>query len=255
MIFREDFFQKEIRCGFEVSEMMKRAWAAEMEVLQVIEDVCKKNRLQYFADWGTMLGAARHQGFIPWDDDIDICLRREEYDKLIQILPQELPRGFVLAGMYAGEERLRQAAFVQHLRVIADETLWNFNDYMRYFHGFPYQRIGIDIFPLDYIPMDEEVADLQKMILQYGVGTLKNWDVFRQRGELETRLVQIEEWCGKELPRNEQIKNALWRMLDSVCALYHAEESEEMTDYMFFIESPDYRMKKEWYGNSGEPAL
>ena len=135
MILDNNFFKREVRCGFEIDEMMKRAWAAQMEVLTVIDKICKKNGLRYFADAGTLLGAVRHQGFIPWDDDIDISMLRKDYNELIQIMPQELPRGFVIAGMYADSERLRQAAFVPQLRVIADETLWNFNAYMQYFHG------------------------------------------------------------------------------------------------------------------------
>ena len=71
MQFTQDFFKPEIREGFEIPAMMKRAWAAQMEVLQVVADICEENSLQYFADWGTLLGAVRHQGFIPWDDDID----------------------------------------------------------------------------------------------------------------------------------------------------------------------------------------
>lgn len=127
MIFKENYFKKETRQGFEISEMMKRAWAAQMEVLQIVIEVCEKNKLQYFADWGTLLGAVRHQGFIPWDDDIDICLKREDYNHLIQILPEQLPHGFVMAGMYAQTERLRLAAEVPQLRVMADETMWDFN--------------------------------------------------------------------------------------------------------------------------------
>ena len=57
MEFASNFFEKEVREGFEVSEMMKRAWAAQMEVLQVVVDICNKNGIQYFADWGTLLGA------------------------------------------------------------------------------------------------------------------------------------------------------------------------------------------------------
>ena len=151
MIFKEDFFLKETRCGFEISEMMKRAWSAELEVLEIVVDICNRNKLQYFADWGTLLGAVRHQGFIPWDDDIDICLKREDYNQLIQILPQELPYGMVMTGMYAKTRRLQEVAEVPQLRVMADETLINFNDYMKWFHGFPYQRIGLDIFPRFYL--------------------------------------------------------------------------------------------------------
>ena len=127
MIFKEDFFLKETRCGFEISEMMKRAWSAELEVLEIVVDICNRNKLQYFADWGTLLGAVRHQGFIPWDDDIDICLKREDYNQLIQILPQELPYGMVMTGMYAKTRRLQEVAEVPQLRVMADETLINFN--------------------------------------------------------------------------------------------------------------------------------
>ena len=67
--FETNFFKKEIRDNFEITEMMKRAWAAQMEVLQVVAEICDKNNLQYFADWGTLLGAVRHKGFIPQDDD------------------------------------------------------------------------------------------------------------------------------------------------------------------------------------------
>lgn len=176
MNFVNEFFKREVRDGFEISEMMKRAWAAQMEVLQVVVDICERNGLQYFADWGTLLGAVRHQGFIPWDDDIDICLKREDYNRLIQILPQELPHGFVMAGMYAGTKRLQMAAEVSQLRVMADETLWDFNDYMKYFHGFPYQRAEIDIFPLDYIPRDEELSGVQKLMFQQGLNLLENWN-------------------------------------------------------------------------------
>ena len=55
MEFPEDFFKKECRCGFEVPEMMKRAWAAQMEVLEVVGKVCEKHHLQYYADWGTLM--------------------------------------------------------------------------------------------------------------------------------------------------------------------------------------------------------
>lgn len=247
MEFAKNFFKKEVREGFEVTEMMKRAWAAQMEVLQVVADVCDRNGIQYFADCGTLLGAVRHKGFIPWDDDIDICLRREDYNRLISILSEQLPYGFVMAGMYAKTERLQMAAFVPQIRVMADETLWNFNDYMKYFHGFPYQRAGLDIFPLDYIPMEEELADIQKIIIQQGINILSQWNVLEKAGRLEERLNEYEKLCSVKIDTKKNVKNSLWKLTDAVCALYHREEAEYLTNYIFWIDKPNYKMKKEWY--------
>ena len=67
--FDEKFFEAEVRDDFRISPMMKRCWAAEMEVLCQIDRICKKHGIPYFADWGTLLGAVRHKGIIPWDDE------------------------------------------------------------------------------------------------------------------------------------------------------------------------------------------
>lgn len=247
MEFSKGFFQKEIRCDFEIPEMMKRAWAAELEVLQVVAEVCEKNGLQYFADWGTLLGAVRHKGFIPWDDDIDICLKREDYMKLIRILPEELPKGFVMTGIYADSARLIEAALCQNIRVMADEEEWGFNEYMKRFHGFPYQRIGIDIFPLDYMPSDNEALELIKGIVEYGVSILRDWYILQSNNELEKRLQNMEKLCSVTLPRNGSTPYILIKVIDSVSAIYRADEADELTEYRFYVNRPGYRMKKEWY--------
>lgn len=247
MEFAEEYFKRETRLGFEITEMMKRAWAAELEVLQVVADICDRNGIQWFADAGTMLGAVRHQGFIPWDDDIDICLKREDYRELIRILPKELPYGFVMAGMYAESERLREAAFVQQIRVMADELQWNINDYMKRFHGFPYQRIGIDIFPLDYVPEDAELVELQKIMMNCGMNLLCYWNDYKEKGKLEERIAYMEALCAVKIPRDENIKNFIWKLVDSVSALYREDEAEEVSEYLFYMDNPEFHMKKEWF--------
>lgn len=65
MLFHNSFFEDEIRDGFFVPSEMKRAWAAELEVLSEIDKICKKHNIKYFADWETLLAAVRHEGFIP----------------------------------------------------------------------------------------------------------------------------------------------------------------------------------------------
>ena len=85
----DNFLEGEIRNSFYVESMMKKVWAAQLEVLHEIDRICKKHNITYFADWGTLLGAVRHKGFIPWDDDMDITMKRQDYIKFCEVFPKE----------------------------------------------------------------------------------------------------------------------------------------------------------------------
>lgn len=245
--FSADYFKTEVRDGFEIPAMMKRAWAAQMEVLHVVAGVCKNNGIRYFADGGTLLGAVRHKGMIPWDDDIYICVVREEYNRLIQVLPKALPHGFVVAGMYADSERLQKAAFVPHLRVIADETLWNFNDYMRYFHGFPYQRVGIDIFPMDYISRDIGITNVQKQIIRLGIETLRDWNKLGENGMLDEYVNGFQKLCNVSFDNVNNVKNYMWKIIDKISSISYREEADYITNIFYWLDNDNYKMKKECY--------
>jgi len=86
---RENFFDEEIACGFKVSKDMKKLWAIQLDLLEKFIEVCDKHNLNYFASYGTLLGAVRHKGFIPWDDDIDITMPRSDFEKLKAIADNE----------------------------------------------------------------------------------------------------------------------------------------------------------------------
>ena len=62
------------------------------EILRIIDNICKKHDLDYILCYGTLLGAVRHKGFIPWDEDLDIIMMRKDYNKLIEVLPDEINR-------------------------------------------------------------------------------------------------------------------------------------------------------------------
>jgi len=67
-------------------------------LLQIVDRICKKHDLPYWLDGGTCLGAVRHKGFIPWDDDMDICMLREDYERALPILNRELGKYGIEAG-------------------------------------------------------------------------------------------------------------------------------------------------------------
>lgn len=80
---------------YPVSEQTKRLWRLELEMAEVLFDICKRHDLRVWADAGTLLGAVRHRGFIPWDDDMDFAMFREDYEKLLQIAREEaLPKPY-----------------------------------------------------------------------------------------------------------------------------------------------------------------
>ena len=78
-------FEPEFICGFMVSSKMKRIWAIELELLDAFVKVCHRYGLEYRIMGGTLLGAVRHKGFIPWDNDIDIAMPRKSFNRLLEI--------------------------------------------------------------------------------------------------------------------------------------------------------------------------
>jgi len=127
-----------------MSEKLKAVQAAEYEILKEFDRICKKHNLEYFLDSGTALGAVRHQGFIPWDDDIDVGMARSAYERFLQVAPQELHSDYFLqtpksdpqAPYYFTKLRTHNTEFVE----------WN-KRHLQMHHG-----IYIDIFPYDNLP-------------------------------------------------------------------------------------------------------
>lgn len=73
-------FDEEIRCDYKVSSNRKKLWACELDMLDILDKICNELNIQYFLIFGSALGAVRHDGFIPWDDDIDIGMIREDFE-------------------------------------------------------------------------------------------------------------------------------------------------------------------------------
>lgn len=249
MNFPDNFFQDEYRCDFLVPELMKRAWAAEIEILEVIANICKKYNLQYFADCGTLLGAVRHQGFVPWDDDIDITLKRKDYNTLISVLPKELPPGFVLDGLHAQDPVRRLNTDIQHSSVKTDSNYWSVRNYMKRFHGFPFPGTSIDIFPLDYIPRDPDTALLQKFLIHSILLLLHDYDQLSEDMR-EAKLAEIETNAAVKLPRDETTKWSLHNLMESIASLFDESECDELEYCFRMLYEGKQHPKKEWYSEA-----
>ena len=78
------------------NETLRKVQLAQLEIGKEIKRVCDENGIKYFLDSGTLLGAIRHKGFIPWDDDMDMGMLREDYERFIEIAPKELKPEYFL---------------------------------------------------------------------------------------------------------------------------------------------------------------
>ena len=119
-----------------------------LQIMDEIHRVCIKNNLRYYLIGGSALGAKRHNGIIPWDDDIDIAMPREDYQKFIHIYSQELNSKFmVLSPEIVKDFRFPHALVVLKDSMIAYKVEANRPEMKRY-------GIFVDILPLDCCPMD-----------------------------------------------------------------------------------------------------
>ena len=113
----------------------------ELSILRAIRDVCENNGIDYWLDGGTILGAVRHGGFIPWDDDIDIAMRKEDIPRFVEAAKRDLPKDLFMQTMETDPSCRLPIIKVRDLNSFLVE---NGDDFTR-----PYQKgLYVDIFPL-----------------------------------------------------------------------------------------------------------
>lgn len=221
-----DFFRDEVRNGFFIPTAVKQAWAAQLQVLDVIETICRKHDITYFADWGTILGTVRHGGYVPWDDDMDICMKREDYTRFKEAAKTELPKNFRIHDYEHQEDHWL------FLSRVANSVHINFEpEHMKQFHNFPYIA-GIDIFVLDYLYKDEQQEKQRCEEVKHIIAVADSIIA----GEIaqpvkEANLIQLEEKYHKTFNRkldNRHIGIELYRLAEEQMARVPKEESDRM---------------------------
>lgn len=162
---------EEIICGFNVSTARKLLWQIELDMVKEVIRICNKYDIKYFGIGGTLLGAIRHGGYIPWDDDIDLGMFREDYEKFISIAPYELPEKYFLQS-YLSEKKYTNG----HIKIRNNATtcLLKGSSYVDLKIG---KNCGVfvDIFPYDNVP-----------------------DSLKQRNKFTERIKRIKRWIERD---------------------------------------------------------
>ena len=243
MQFPKSYFEDEVRDGYYVPSLMKSAWAAQLEILEDIDKVCKKYNLQYFAEWGTLLGAVRHNGFVPWDDDMDICMKRKDYDTFCKVAPGEMSEWYSFLNFeHSNDADYTCDDFLTRLyngnRIRIDKP------FLDKFHGFPYVA-GMDIFPLDYVAPTEKEDEMQCEQIKVLTTLAQAISAF-EPDERKKYIKQIESTYNIKFDRNRSLRVQIYMLADQICSMYHETESKYLAS-MALRTRRDYKVPKEYY--------
>lgn len=209
----EDFLQEEIRDDFTVTEERKKIWAIQMDLLHELLEVCKVHDIKISIFAGSLLGVVRHKGFIPWDDDIDVCLTRENYERLLSIAPK------AFSGRYFFQTALTdQKFFIGYARLRNSETtgIIKWNNSRDYNNG-----IYIDIFPLDGYTESEKKLKLQLALVSM-IQKLCNsyyFDCSIEKGIRQMAIRLLQKTIFKVIPYT-----SLVALYNKLLQLYSSEE-------------------------------
>lgn len=249
MELSNSYLEDEVREGFYIPGMVKRAWAAELKVFDEIDRVCRKHGISYFADWGTLLGAVRHHGFIPWDDDFDIVMLRKDYQRFLQVAKDELPDGFAVFNYRTHDDFWHFLA-----RVVATPRICFEEEHLEQFYGFPY-IVGIDIFVMDYIAEDPMQEEVREKIANYVLAVADDIGTPAMQGnKLHDSLSRIEELCNTRIAewQNEHLlKVQLYQIVEALFAKFDETESRFIAQMMpCGLNNKNLWLPKEYYTES-----
>ena len=181
---------------------MSPIWDALMEIYKVFSEICDRNNLRYYVTDGSAIGAVRHKGFIPWDDDLDVSMPRPDYNKFMKIAAKELPSNLVAYDRHQCPEMKVLFGKVQEVR--EDKV----HEVEKKVGRILANGLYIDIFPIDGCPSSLfEIAKVKfRFLLLLGIQRYRCGTFFRY--SFKGRLMWILGWlCVHMLPSLGKIKN------------------------------------------------
>lgn len=152
-------------------EILRKVQLVQLEIANEVKRICYKHSISFFLDSGTLLGAVRHHGFIPWDDDLDLGMKRDQYERFIDIAKTELSSDYILVEWNTSDNYSRPFCKVIKRNTEYVEEGAKESDY--------FKGIYIDIFPYDIYPDKKDVSqkiiiDLYRAIIRSQCG-IRTW--------------------------------------------------------------------------------
>lgn len=229
----KEFFEEEIRCDYLITKKQKKVWAKELEILQYFDEICKKHNLKYHIDCGTLLGAVRHQGFIPWDDDIDVTMCRPDYEIFKAVMEEEIREPYFFQTVYSDNILFHFSKIRDSSTTAIEEKFCTKNP--------PHQGIYIDIFPLD-VAFEEENTPNERMEREL-------WLLMTSPGEVRAAMEKgipfffpydmLEEFL--RMPVRQCMRNFEGLLLNNY------EKSSKITPTMCIVNGSRFMFEKSWY--------
>ncbi len=250
-----DFFKMEVREGFPVGELMKRNWAAQLQVLEDVRELCDKHDIKWFAYAGTSLGAVRHKGFIPWDDDIDVCMVGEDFIKFLYYAKDELDQKYLHLSPYDRGDWKQRTIFR-----IANADCMDFGKgRMDEWFDCPL-AIGTDVFPFYYVPRDKKKEDYIVDLLtnieslyqlnDYTIKHLQMGDVEAAKAQedlIAASIIGLQQDTGFTFTTDRPLANQLCMLYDQVCRFTVEDEADYVTRYSTFVRLRNWKLPKELF--------
>lgn len=237
-----EFFLDEVREGFFVSSMMKRYWAAQLVVLAEIDRICRKHDIKWFAEYGSLLGTVRHGGYIPWDDDFDICMFRSDYERFFEAARVELPEGYSILNIQDQEE------YTFLLGRIVNSNVINYSEHhLKKYYGCPY-TVGIDIFPLDALSDDEDEEEKRRQdLLEISDAAQRVSAGGMNDPECLILLSNIEKKHHVNIFESKNIVRALLLLTDDLYKKFSSRETEYVALMPFWVSERNHKFCKAWF--------
>lgn len=182
---------------------LKKLQNKELEILKFFDDFCKKNNLEYYLAYGTLLGAIRHKGFIPWDDDIDLHMKGKDYLKLIELLKENTDKKYFFQSLETEENYYLLWNKIRMNNTIFIEKGWEDNDI--------HKGISLDIFPLIEYPENEKdkkkidkIFKISKLLIDCNMKINKDYHTYGMNGKILSHIFRL---IPKKIRNKKIIKN------------------------------------------------